>query len=722
VLALAFALPSAPPVVQAQPSRAADLFSSLPLTFEPNVGQWPANIRYLARGPGYSLVLTRAAALVDTLDAIGRPAVIRMQFLGGAASTRIVALQRQAARVNDLIGRNPRSWHVNIPTYARIEYRNLYPGIDLAFHGAGRSPEYDWIVHPGADLSRIALSVHGAGPLRVDAEGNLAGSNGILQGAPRLYQDIGGKRIRIPGGFRVLTGTTVGFSARHFDHAHPLIVDPTLSYSARVGGAEGEGGYSLAVDRSGNTIVTGDTSSGNFPVASPIESTLHASSGCLHAEMPSCIDAFVLKLSASGQKLIYSTFIGGGGDDYGHGVAVDREGNVYVAGSTSSADFPTVHAGQSQFAGGGDDGDAYILKLNPAGNSILFSTYLGGSGNDDAEAIKVSGGKLYVAGSTASANFPTLHAWQTSLGGHADAFLARFTTAGKMLYSTFLGGTGTDGALGVATGAGRVFVAGYTGSSNFPTVHPLAGFGGGTCVNDPQNVCQDAFVAAFPQSGGKPIYSTYLGGSREDRADAVAADRNGYAYVVGGTYSRSFPLAQPFQKTLAAGDQSGFVAGINPAGTHLLFSTFLGGTSLDEAYGVAVDAARNIFVTGTTVSDDFPTQDAIQPAIASSGPEDIYSVQNAFITVFAPNSRSLLYSTYLGGVGQDLGADIVTDGSGNAYITGFMTSKNFPRTNGAFHSAGGQFDTFIAKIHSVPIARAEREARARARHEERGQP
>jgi hypothetical protein len=183
---------------------------------------------------------------------------------------------------------------------------------------------------------------------------------------------------------------------------------------------------------------------------------------------------------------------------------------------------------------------------------------------------------------------------------------------------------------------------------------------------------------------------------------------------VGGTYSRNFPLAQPFQKTLTVDDQDGFVARINPAGTHLLFSTYLGGTSLDEAYGVEVDAARNVFVTGTTVSDDFPTQSAIQRAIASSGPDNIYSVQSAFVTVLTPSGGSLRYSTYLGGMGQDLAADIAVDGSGNAYITGFMTSKDFPRTSGAFHTGGGQFDAFIAKIHSTPIAHAEEAARAKA--------
>lgn len=723
LIAFALACPAGGPSVSAHsalPAVPSSPFSSLPLTFEPNDGQLTRAVRFLARAPGYTLFLTSKGAVMETQSGAGAaPSIVRMRYLGARHARRIAGIRRQPARVNYFLGRTRRDWHVNIPTYAQVEYRDLYPGIDLVFGGSAAGPEYDWIVHPGADLARVALSVQGAGRLHVDGQGNLAGAAGVLQRAPVLYQTVRGRRHRVSGGFSVVSGTTVKLTAGNFDHARPLVVDPTLAYSSRVGGGNGEGGYSLAIDRSGNTYVTGDTSSANFPVVDPVDPSLHTSASCLHMLMPTCVDAFVLKLSAGGGKLIFSTYIGGQGDDYGHGVALDKSGDIYVAGSTTSPDFPSVHARQPQFAGGSGSGDAYILELNPDGNHILFSTYLGGSGNDDAEAIRVSGGSLYLAGSTSSTNFPTAHAWQTSLGGRSDAFLARLTRAGATVYSTYIGGKGTDGALGIAVKAGKVFVAGETGSVNFPTIHSLQAFGGGSCPNDPQNICEDAFVTAFPIGGGKPLYSTLLGGSQEDRADAIAADRSGNAYVVGGTYSRAFPLVRPLEKTLAAYDQNGFVAKISPTGKALLFSTFLGGTSADEAYGVAVDPAGNIFVTGTTVSDDFPTQDAIQPKIASSGPEDLYSVQSAFVTVLAPSGGSLLYSTYLGGVGQDLGADIVTDGKGNAYVTGFMTSKNFPRTPGAFHSSGGLFDAFIAKIHSASIDRADKAARARLKRPEK---
>lgn len=709
---MAFAAPRGDLPTAAQPLRSAlgaDPISTLSIAFEPNRGQAPSGIRFLARGPGYTLTLSATEA---TLAPVNASPTVQMRYMG-AELPHIVGMNRLPGHVSYLLGRNPKNWHRDIPTFARVEYRNLYPGIDLAFRGAAEMPEYDWIVHPGADLSRVALSIRGAGTLGVDRNGNLTGGGDVLQHAPVLYQVMGGKRQRVAGGFAVEHGTTVRFVAGHFDRARSLVVDPTLVYSDRVGGGNGEGGYSLAVDRAGNTYVTGDTASTNFPVVAPVEGGLHTAGPCQRDAIPTCVDAFVLKLSSGGNKLLYSTFIGGQGDDYGHGVAVDRTGNVYVTGSTDSTDFPVSHAGQSQFAGGRGDGDAYLLKLNGAGTNIVFSTYLGGSGNDDAQALRLSGGKLYLAGSTSSANFPIVHGWQTSLAGHADAFVARFTRGGTLTYSTYLGGTETDGALGIAIRAGKIFVAGSTGSADFPTVHSIRPFGGGSCDEAPEGICPDAFVTAFPLSGGKPLYSTLLGGKREDAADAVTADAAGNAYVVGGTYSRNFPLVRPLRRTLVQDDSSGFVAKINPTGTALIFSTYLGGTSLDEAYGVAVDEARNVFVTGTTVSDDFPVQDAIQPTIASSGPDDIFSVQNAFISVLAPGGGSLLYSTYLGGVGQDLGADIVVDGKGNAYVTGFMTSKNFPRTSGSFHSAGGQYDTFIAKIHSVPIARTEKEARVR---------
>ena len=384
--------------------------------------------------------------------------------------------------------------------------------------------------------------------------------------------------------------------------------------------------------------------------------------------------------------LIYSTYLGGNGEDRGTGIAVDSAGNAYVTGATSSSNFPTVNPLQPAFEGVGYD--AFVAKINPMGSGLVYSTYFGGSGLDVAQGIAVdSAGNVYVTGITQSTDFPTMNPLQASYGGgDQDAFVAKINAAGSALvYSTYLGGDGNDLGYGIAVdSAGNAYVTGATSSTNFPTMNPLQpAFGGG---ND------DAFVTKINESGSALVYSTYLGGSGSDVAQGVAVDSSGNAYITGGTSSTGFPTANPVQPAYGGGEDDAFVTKINPTGSALVYSTYLGGSGTDESQGVAVDGPGNAYVTGATSSNNFPTTNPLQPAFA--GEDD------AFVTKIDPTGSALIYSTYLGGSGTDESQGVAVDSSGNAYVTGSTNSANFPTVNPLQSAIGGSGqNAFVTKLN-----------------------
>jgi uncharacterized repeat protein (TIGR01451 family) len=509
-------------------------------------------------------------------------------------------------------------------------------------------------------------------------------SSGALRlHTPRVYQELSGGLVertaqyvlRRPVAADAGDGRiTVGFRVAAYDPAAPLIIDPILSYSTFLGGSGIDEGHSIAVDSSGNAYIAGETDSVDFPTASPFQ------------VIPGVArDAFVAKLNVAGSALAYATYLGGTGDDIAFGVTVDATGNAYVTGLTSSTNFPTASPLQAALAG---DHDVFVTKLDAAGAALVYSTYLGGTAFDIGRSIAVdAGGGAYVTGYTLSNDFPTtVGAFDTTSAGQ-DAFVTNFNPSGTALvYATYLGGTGPDVAWGISVDIdGSAFVTGMTGSPDFPTASPFQ-----AVLRGPS----DAFVTKLRPDGSGLLYSTYLGGSVDENFTGVAAidlDAAGNAYVAGTTSSADFPTATPFQAALA-GARDAFVTKLDPSGSGLVYSTYLGGSSLDDGSGIAVDGAGNAYVTGFTFSSDFPTANAVQPAFGGGGID-------AFVTKLDATGSGLIYSTYLGGRFDDVGLGIAT-AAGSAYVTGRTASADFPA--GAVQpSFGGAIDGFVAKITTI---------------------
>jgi len=723
ILAFTFLAGLTLPAAAATDARVSESYGKLPLHFESNRGQTHKDVRFLSRGPGYSLYLTASEAVLvlgkpdrDTkrdphstqaspdAKAQGESVALRMSLVGAARKPLMSGLEEQPGKTNYFIGKDPAKWRTDVPTYAKVHYRGVYPGIDLVYYGNQRQLEYDFVVAPGADPKKIVLGFKGTDELEIDAQGDLVlhtpGGN-IRQHKPVIYQEIDGVRREIDGRYVIKSGKRVGFRLAAYDTTRPLVIDPVvIAYSSYLGGGWSDGASGIAMDADGNAYVTGGTTSPDFPTTA----------GAFRSAFPGGFDpyVFVTKLNPSGTALVYSTYLGSGsGYNFGRGIAVDAAGNAYVTGETRSSDFPTT-PGAFQSAKAGPRENAFVTKLDPTGSALVYSTYLGGSTYDTGTGIAVDAdGNAYVTGNAGSANFPTtLGAFQPILGGSLDAFVTKLNPAGSALvYSTYLGGSGQENNGGIAVDAiGNAYVTGATQSANFPTTAGAfqTTFGGG-----------GPFVTKLDPTGSALVYSTYLGNSAG--ASAIAVDANGNAYVTGGTYSTNFPTtAGAFQTTYAGGytgysTGDAFVTKLDPTGSALVYSTYLGGSDgADSGNGIAVDADGNAHVTGTTNSTNFPTTpDAFQ--LTYAGGYDVYTFRDAFVTKLDPTGSTLVYSTYLGGNSVDSTRGIAVDAGSNIYVTGSTNSGNFPTTPGAFqpigHTGAGYssntYDAFIAKFSNV---------------------
>jgi hypothetical protein len=655
------------------PLAAGNGYGKLPLSFEPNQGQTDARVKFLARASGYTLFVTTDEAVFAGRDG----SVERMKLLGANPKLRFEPLDKQPGISNYFIGNDPSKWRTNIANYGKVALRDVYPGIDLIFYGNERQLEYDWIVAPGADPKQIREKWDGPSQVTKNASGDLVLSASLVQNRPVILQE--GKRIE--GGY-VVRGREVAFDLAKYDVAKPLVIDPVLVYSTYLGGSGLDYGNGIAVDGTGNAYVTGWTFSTNFPTANPLQgsnasggygfdafvtkinaagsalvySTYLGGSGSdvgisigvdgsgnayltggtsstnfpavnpLQASLGGVQNAFVTKINAAGSALVYSTYLGGSGDDLGYGIAVDGAGNAYVTGVTNSTDFPTTNPMQASNGGGAFD--AFVTKINAAGSAYVYSTYLGGSGDDIGNGIAVDGaGNAYITGYTTSTNFPTINPLQPSYGGGiADAFVTKINAAGSALvHSTYLGGSGLDSGRGIAVdGSGNAYVTGSTGSTNFPILNALqASYGGG----------QDAFVTKINAAGSAYGYSTYLGGSGTDFGIGIAVDGSGNAYLAGYTVSTNFPTANLLQASNAGGSDA-FVTKINAAGLVLVYSTYLGGKENDLVFGIAVDGSGNAYVTGQTGSTNFPTANPLQASNAG-GSDAFVTKINASVQVFS---------------------------------------------------------------------------------------
>lgn len=695
----------------AMPLQIEQNYGKIPLSFERNDGQTNAHVKFLSRGSGYTLFLTPTEAVLalrktDSATRMKRVVVnpkeiegevLRINLVGADPRPHIEGTDPLTARSNYFVSNDPKKWRTHVPTYARVKYRNVYSGIDLVYYGSNqRQLEYDFLIAPGADPSRIRLSFDGAKPLKLDERGDLiisVGARDLVEHRPVIYQEVNGRRHAITGAYVIKDERTVGFSLAAYDSHRPLVIDPTLIYSTYLGGSNEEFGNAIAVDSSGDVYIAGLAGSIDFPT------TL----GAFQTALAGGADAFVTKLNPSGTALIYSTYLGGSGADSASGIAVDSSGDVYVTGSATSSNFPTT-LGAFQTAQAGNT-NGFVTKINPSGSALIYSTYLGGSSFDFATGIALdSSGDAYIAGSAGSIDFPTTSgAFQTTLAGSGNAFVTKLNPTGTaLLYSTYLGGSNGEGAYSIAVDpSGNAYVTGLSGSSNFPTTPgafqtTLAGI-----VN--------AFVTKLNPSGSALLYSTYLGGSNRELGYSIVVDSSGDAYVAGLTRSIDFPTTPGAFQTALAGPQKGFVTKLNSSGTMLLYSTFLGGSNpnpnfpiyFEYANSIAVDSSGDAYVTGPTSSTDFPTTpDAFQTTLAG--------FVNAYVTELNPSGSALLHSTYLGGSGAEQKSSIAIDSSGNAYVTGGTSSSNFPTTAGAFQisngfqgPAFGGENAFVSKIGFV---------------------
>lgn len=711
---------------------------SIPLHFEQNAGQYPAEVEYISRGKGHTIFLTpRKTVLALKGNQDGSGANIGIKVVGGAANPRLHGADKLSSKSNYFIGDDPQQWKTQIPHFKKVRYESVYDGIDQVFYGTeeGRL-EYDFIVEPGANYKEILLDIQGAEQLHTNSRGDLlietAGGT-LVQHAPEVYQERNGEKVQIASAYTFAEKNRIGFAIGAYDETLPLIIDPVLNYSSYLGGSGVDEIRSVALDESGNIYVTGYTRSSDYPTTTGAfdETINETTSG----------DVFVTKINAAGSAIVYSTYVGGATRwETGSGIDVDSTGAAYVGGETGSSDFPTTTGAFDEVYANAND--AFAFKLSADGSSLVYSTFLGGGGTDRIYDVVVDGsGNAYftgesVAGDTTATGgaYPTTaNAFQPvhpDVGNNAKdqspkdgipegdsiwraAILTVLNSAGTPTYSTFLGGP--QGAFfdtigyAIALGAdGTVYITGSTREPGFPATTGAYD----TSFNDPNwpdpteiplgvdsSADEDAFVAKFDvtKSGAASlVYATFLGGggapTGSDYAYAITVDALGSAYVTGASFSSDFPTTTgAFQET--SGQAGGFVAKLNPAGSDLVFSTFLstdGGSQFDFGQGIALDASGNVVVAGTTGAMGFPVVNPLQPFMLSprynSGNP---SGNKSFVSILKPDGSDLLFSTYLGGCSWEETKDMALDSSGRPLVVGTTAATNFPTLNPLQATFGG---------------------------------
>jgi len=665
----------AEPTVAATTTRVAHAYGRLPRMFEINQGQADREVKFLSRGGDYTLLLTGTEVVLVPADGA---AALRLTLVGANPEPRTVGVEELPTRVNYFIGADPAGWHTDVPTYARVRQASVYRGIDLVYHAAHGQLEFDFVVAPGADPAVITLDLRGAAALHLGPDGHLLAHTpaGDMQlRRPLVYQEVDGQRRAVPGRYVPRGETRVGFEVGAYDAGRPLVIDPVVTYATTVAGTNAEEIRGIAVDPAGNLYMTGWT----FPFSGP-----------------SMSDAFVAKLNPSGSALVYMTYFGGSGVDRGNGVAVDRSGVAYVTGVTTSTNFPHTPG----LLGG--DSDAFVASFDQSRGALDRVLLLGGDADEEGMAIAVAPraftGDVYVTGWTTSTNLPTTapSAIQRTNAGDRDAFVAILSQSlNFLLYSTYLGGTGYDVATALAVDSNtNIYVTGFTTSSDLPTTPGALQRAHGGSAGD-----VNAFVAKLDHFRTVPVYLTYLGGHGAFGA-GIAVDGAGNAYVTGvtGRFVCNQPPPQPpcrtdlndFPTTSGAfqtaspdapdntisSSGDAFVTKLNPAGSALVYSTYLGGRKGDGAAGIAVDRFGNAYVAGRTDSPNFPTLNPVQPPTST-----VEGFTDGFVAKLNPTGAALVYSSFLGGTDSDDARGVVVDATGNAYVFGGTRSADFPTVN-----------------------------------------
>lgn len=685
-----------------EPARSA--WSRVPLTFEANRGQFDPEIRYFGQGRSFELFLTQDGAVIRLSSPGHERQVARLTLAGARREVALVPKDKLVTESHYLRGQDPARWVRHVPHYARVEYHGVYPGVDIVFHGRpGRQLEYDFELQPFAAPSAIRLRFSGGAKPWIDSDGALvlrfADGGELRQPAPVLYQTVRGQRRKVDGGYAMLSKGEVGFRVGRYDARHPLTIDPFLSYSTYLGGGDYDDVRGVAVDGQGNTYLTGSTRSSDFPGSS--------------AKQGSGPDVLLAKLSPDGSKLLFITLLSGAADrsDTGRALALDRAGNIFVAGDTASLDFPTTPGAVQPNAPvvTGIHNDGFLAKLDPSGSQLLYATYLGGGDFDSVTALALGvDGHAYVAGRTHSADLRTTPgAFQPALAVDAgrarhessNAFVARIdpskSGAASLVYETYLGNT-DSGAQGLAVDAsGDAYVAGDTAGAGFPSPHGLQ-----SCTA----AGTQGFLARLKSDGTALVYGTCLRGlTGETHARAVVVTGHRAAIVVGDTTSPSLPVSSDAAQPALAGRADAFVAAFrfDDARPQLsrTYASFLGGGGEDSAKALALGPADTVWIAGDTTSPDFPR---VNSRRAFAGGTDV------FLTELKPDGSPYLFSTLFGGESEDHAVALSVTPLAQAYVGGYTRSAAFPVTAKALQRrlhpkaarTGVPYDGFVFKYAS----------------------
>ncbi|MBI3818775.1 MAG: SBBP repeat-containing protein [Planctomycetes bacterium] len=665
-----------------------------------NCGQWGRETRFAA-AVGHTKVnfanggIAFTASNDKTNDSEVEPncSTIFLAFEGANGNVEIMGTGESKTQNNFFRGPTESGWHPGIPSFDSIRYKHLYNGVDLLIHSRNGFLEYDLELAPGADVTDVIIACHGAESLQVDESGDLViqtGAGPMKQLRPNTYEvDGNGNRRPVICTFNVLRDNRFSFTLceRHFENQ--IIIDPGIIYSTYLEGSSwDDGAGSVTTDSALNCYVAGVTGAFDFPT------TVGPSFQGVH-------DIFVTKLSPDGTSLVYSTFVGGGNDEWTAGISIDGTGNAIICGTTRSFDYPTTPGAFDTTYNGGPPSnyqDVVVSKLNATGTSLIYSTFLGGSFVDSAFGKCVASnvvGEAHITGTTSSTNFPTTPgAADTILNVVSSAFVTKFNASGSALaYSTFWGGNGGDQGRAIALDeSGSAYVLGVAGSSGFPTTP-------GAWIPNYKGA-GDAFVAKFNSTGGI-VYSTIVGGIAKEDPNGIAVNKAGIAVVAGYTESADFPTTHgTFQPTKKFG-ADGFVTVINVDGTKPIYSTYLGGNNVTYGIGAHISDENQVTITGYTGATDFP----ITPGAWSSTINNIPGYTDVIITKFNSKGNKLVYSTYFGGNGPDYGVGIALDSAGSVYLAGSTISTNFPTTPTSFDPvySGGGFDAFVTKLE-LPIS------------------
>lgn len=724
-------------------------YSHPPLIFEPNQGQTDSRVRFLARGSGYGLYLTVHDAVLslqhsDSLYRALRTSVVSMSLVGATSTVEPVGDVQLPGKSNYLIGNDPAKWHRDIPQFAQVRYRNVYPGIDLVYYGNQGRLEYDFEVAPGGDPNLAAIKFHSSQNhetqnLRINTDGDLivaVGESDVRLQAPRVYQTFGTRELTVAGRFelRGREKDEVGFHLGAYDRSRTLIIDPKLAYSTYLGGSGAEscsaitglpftpGCPAIAVDAASNAYVAGSTTSPDFPqTAGEYQPNLAAGASA---------NAFIAKFSPTG-SLLFATYLGGGGTDYTAGVAVDSGFDVIVAGTTSSSNFPTTSgssnaAFQTKPVTGGKH--VFVSKLDPAGKTLLYSTYLSGHGTDIASGLALDpGGNAYVTGTTTSADaetgFPsTTGAYQTAPKAANQFFLTKVdpnaSGSASVPYSTYIGGSSPSSGVTVGGGvavdsSSDVYITGGTNFIDMPLLNAYQASNKGGL---------DAFVTKINPAGvagTQLLYSTYLGGSGDDVGYGIAVDSSTDAYVTGSSDSTDFNVTGATSTALQptnGGGTDAFVAklGVPCVGTTcttfdipLDYFSYLGGSGTDVGTAITVDSTSGARVTGWTNSTNFPIVGSPIRSTYQGGTSDAFFARIDTLATCSPIGNpgcttSTSSTSYFGGTGADLGTGIAQDQQGSSYLTGeTASSSGFPLLNPAQGTLKGPSDAFVSKLAPV---------------------